>query len=58
MEFIEKFFDFLLKKNTIVYRQFFADRAFVHKESYDNNMDRYGIDVQFKLYYQFLKQDL
>ena len=54
-EFIEKFFDFLMKKNTVIYRQFVMDRSFVHKDSYDNSVDEYGIDTQFKMYYQFLK---
>lgn len=55
MEFIEKFLIFLIQDNSVIYRQFFTDRAFIHKDAYDKGIDKYSIDVQFKLYYQFLK---
>ncbi len=54
-EFVDQFFNFLIQDNTVIYRQFFLDRSFIHKESYDNNESLYTTRVQFKLYYQFLK---
>ena len=44
-----------MEENTVIYRQFFTDRALIHKASYDENRGMYGINTQFKLYYQFLK---
>ena len=53
---MDVFFDFLMSsENTLVYRQFFTDRAYIHKDSFDNKIDRHSVEVQFKLYYQFLK---
>ena len=54
-EFITVLFSFLMEENTLAYRQFFTDRSVIHKETFDKGWDRFGIDVQFKLYYQFLK---
>ena len=54
-EFLDEFFNYL-KSHKIQYRQVFLDRSFVHYDSYKTNpSEMYNLDVQFKVYYQFIK---
>ena len=54
---INCFFTFLDDDNsTIRYRQMHLDRSFVSVEAFQRNQKNlYSLDVQFKVYYQFLK---
>lgn len=52
---VDCFFDHL-ENHELRYRQLFLDRSYVHYESYlANPEDMYGLEIQFKLYYQMFK---
>ena len=55
MEMVDCFARFVTEHN-IKYRQLFYDRSYVHADTYQTAPGNlYGLEVQFKLYYQFIK---